>query len=149
MAWDANCCVPTSYQWVWQRSGDAFAVAAERQAPDPYYTLNAFFGALRYQRADLLEALASPAAIAAARRLGLDHPAVRTNTPKSGPEFGAVIEAELRHWAALPAAVSSPAPDRDSLTVTIEVTEGSSVSGLLATVKRLDGRWVVDTLAAP
>lgn len=142
-AWTANCCLPVNYQWLWQRRDEGFAVAGERLAPDPYYTLNLFFGALQQNRADWLVRAATPEAVAAVRRAIPDAAGIQTSTPRTGPEFGEVTEAELAHWTLLPDVLSGPPPVHSVLTAEIEILEGPT---LTVEVSRFGGRWWVTSV---
>jgi hypothetical protein len=146
LAWEANCCVPTDYQWLWQRSGDKFLVVAKRRAPDPYYSLNVFFGALQKQKPDALANLATPEAVAAARRLKLDAPGVQTNPDPTN--LFEVADVELKHWSALPPALNGPAPTKTSLTARVEV-QGGIVPAVLVNLRRIGAEWVVTGVSTP
>lgn len=144
-AWTANCCVPTDYQWLWQRQGDTFTLAAERRAPDPYYTLDIFFGALQQSRTDAIGRLAAPEAVAQAVRLHLDTPDLGV-VPEYNTVF-AVTNAELNHWSALPPALNGPPPTQTALTVTVKL--GGDMGAVQVTLKRVGEEWVVTGVSAP
>lgn len=146
LAWDANCCQPSNYQWLLQRRDGRFALTAERVAPDPYYTLNVFFGALRDRRTDWLNQLALPAAVDSALTLGLGQPGVLFDTPETNEQFGQAVEQELRDWDALPIAVRGTAPAQARLTAVVRVASGP-LRGVTVTLRRQDGKWMVESLS--
>lgn len=146
LAWDANCCSPTNYQWLYQRKSGRFELTGERIVPDPYYTLNVFFGALQQRNTQWLNQVASPVAIEAALRLGLGHPTIQINTPNSAPDFGKVQEEERRHWDLLPAQLNKPKPSRTTLRVEVEILQGT-IPAVIVNLKRVDGKWLVESLS--
>jgi hypothetical protein len=147
LAWAANCCVPSSYQRLWKREGKGFALAGERQAPDPYFTMNVFFGALRERDQEWLGRVGTPQAIAAARRMGLGD--ARVDFPSSLPlELGRIQEVEARHWPALLGKVNGQPPAiREVKVQLIEQTErGETERRVTATLRRIGDWWFVVNL---
>jgi hypothetical protein len=149
LAWGANCCIPTSHQWLYKLTGDGYTLAAERDAPDPYFTLSAFFGALRTGDAGWLERLATPDAIAKARAVRLNAVDLVTSTPTTEPDLGGVLAAELAHWPdQLPPAVDGPTPAVTKMKARVEVLNGL-VKLVDLTLERQDDQWRITALATP
>ncbi len=145
LAWAANCCVPTNYQWLWKREAGTYKVVAERLVPTPYYSLNVFLGALRFGQPDWLPKVGTAAAAEQARVLGLDRAAVGFVT--AGGLAPPVTEAEMFAWEALPAAYRRPLPPVESLKFTLPVTDGA-VPLVQVELTWRDGAWLVTAVAA-
>ncbi|MDE3097129.1 MAG: hypothetical protein KGK07_14165 [Chloroflexota bacterium] len=106
IAWNAHCCWPGGYEWLYERHGDRFDLVAERQAYDTYYVASIFFGGLKAGQTDDLSDVATPAAIAAAA------PLFATPTDVLMPLGAGTVadRAEALSWSAIPAALRSPVP---------------------------------------
>lgn len=144
LAWTANYAIPSNYQWLWQRKGDSFSLAAERLVPDPAFTVSVFLGALQQHKDDWLARIATPAAVADARKLGLDRPGVQVLPPT---ELSVSAKPEWRYWSALPAAQRGPAPTETSGFAVVPVQKGTVPAVKLA-LQRMDAGWVVAGVAA-
>ncbi|HEY3363494.1 MAG TPA: hypothetical protein VGK74_00305 [Symbiobacteriaceae bacterium] len=139
LAWPANYAIPTNYQWLYERKDYGFNVAAERVVPDPAYTVSVFFGALQQKKDDWLAKVATPEAVAAARRLKLDDPAVQISPPNA---ISVSSKPEYLYWSALPAANQGPAPAVTTGTATAQVTKGM-IPVVKLDLKRTAAGWVV------
>ncbi len=147
LAWTGNCCLPSNHQWLYERNDSAFVLTAERDIPDPYITMNIFFGALLSDQPEVAERwlakVAAPAAVSAARQVGF------ATAPQLiyNPALPEIQEIESRHWDLLPPEVNGPAPGRRTLKVLVgppgaELTlerqaEGWRVTGVRAAAVKL------------
>lgn len=142
LAWPFNYAIPTNYQWLWQRKGDTFAIAAERLVPDPAYIISVFFGALQQGKQDWLAKVSTPEAVAGARKLKLDDPAVKLSPPNA---MSVGAKDEYLYWSALPEGSRGPAPAVTTGTATVPVANGA-VPVVQLGLQRTDKGWVVTSV---
>lgn len=108
VTWNSHAAWPSGAQWILERRGERFVVAAHRQALDPYYVWAAFIGALLEADAVAMARFATTEAVSDGAALGITD---RWITPLKLEAPADFLEREHMSWKALPVAIRAAAPN--------------------------------------
>lgn len=132
----ANCCLPVDRATLWRRSGGGgFMPTVTTVLPNPYRTVSLFVGALKRGDVAFAARFAADAEVVARGAAAVDAADGLTTQEWEADLTGSILEAEARHWEAVPEALRGPAP---------AVTRVVWPSGKHEIVtERRQGKWLV------
>lgn len=108
LTWNSHPAWPGGAQWILERRGDRFVVAAHRQTLDPDYVWTAFIGALLERDPVAMSRLATPGAVSDGLALGITYPWITPLQLEAPADF---LHRVRMSWDALPAPLRTAAPD--------------------------------------
>jgi hypothetical protein len=108
LTWSSHVAWPAGAQWILERRGESFVVAAHRQSLDPYYVWTAFIGALLERDQVAMSRLATPEAVSEGLALGITG---RWITPLELEAPADFLDRVHLSWDSLPAHLRTAEPD--------------------------------------